>query len=378
MSSRRLQVSHATRRLVLPSVRRALVALGLVMASLSAPVQATEIVIRFAGSSSDFDPIPVGEIVIENNDIGLVVPSNACGVRLHKHNQLWDEPWGFHEIAAGNVGGYMDNLYGNGASAEYLQVNGPIGGCNTGLYVFQTPATADSPTFFPPGSGSIVMQVSSASDIEWVTQSGDFEPAEVPESEDPMSIEEMCEEVPEFCQWHDPDLSICIEFGIAEESCESESDFTGMLVNYFTAAGGHAKVGGGLIGGGRKSFAAGQYTVAADWLRRAKVEIDTASARATTAKQYENRLMARVSTLQPTSVTTSRLAGLQAARAGFEQSIASCRRQVEGMLRSIRTQTATKFVAAQRQCAIAFDQSEVVAEHVKILRAVNLPRLIRR
>jgi hypothetical protein len=372
----------AARNRLFGRARPFVVALAIAIAAFATTAQATQIAIRYAGDDGEGPGIvPSGEIVLLDNDLNLIVPDWACGVRLEKpFPAMWDEGWGFNEISAGGIGGYMDGVFGNGAESPYLQVIGPIGGCaGEGNYNFDTPATGNNTQLPPAGSGSIVMDVDAVSHVYWLASNGSAEPAEIPENEEPPSIEEICEETPEFCPAVADDITICFEVDaeLMPTFCPEEDDHSGQLVDHFASASHELIVVATRLRLARNQLAHGNRSGAESLLRMVKTSaahIDTIVKR-TPAR--EAKLTRLVMSLTPTASTAKRIGTTQSARSLVQASLAQCRKRIDGLLVNLSRARPAQFDAAAAACTSASAHADEAVDNLMILRSSNLPSLTR-
>jgi len=126
------------------------------------------------------------DIEILNGNEDIEIPENACGFRLGLPNHSWNEYWHFAEpLSAGTPfegeGGFPYSSAHTGPSPDAIEARGPVHGCNSGSYVFQTPLgiAADAPVV--EGAGSFLADFNTATDITWLDTAG--EPLELPEPE---------------------------------------------------------------------------------------------------------------------------------------------------------------------------------------------------
>lgn len=140
------------------------------------------------------------------SNLWIDVPPNACGFRLGRHNEPWHGAWYF---AAPTVygepfghGGIEYSSAFTGASPGPIAAIGPVHGCTSGAFSFQTPlaqyGVADDEPWVR-GAGSFVADFDEAQDIEWLDFAGTIIPPQDigPDPEPPQLPPEFFESPPE-------------------------------------------------------------------------------------------------------------------------------------------------------------------------------------
>lgn len=128
------------------------------------------------------DPLgdPIAGIEILNNNHAVEIPPEACGFRLGLPGEAWSEAWYFAQ--PGGLGApfeaagieYSSTFIGT-PSPDAIEARGPVHGCSSGEYRFQTPLGAlgiagSDPVF--AGAGAFVADFTSEDDIEWLDSAG--------------------------------------------------------------------------------------------------------------------------------------------------------------------------------------------------------------
>jgi hypothetical protein len=127
--------------------------------------------------NSSGDPIAGIEI---SNGPAIEIPANACGFRLGLPNHNWHGAWFFAQHGLqGTVftsGGITySSAFAGVPSPDAITAKGPVHGCDTGTYEFQTPLgkfgiTGDQPVV--AGAGSFVADFTDEEDIAWLDFAG--------------------------------------------------------------------------------------------------------------------------------------------------------------------------------------------------------------
>jgi hypothetical protein len=176
----------------------------------------------------------------------IEIPENACGFRLRRPGNKWDEAWQFS--VAGNEGEIVEyngikwmssfvrhkimNEEGEYNDPEYIEATGPVRHCavtgpNTGpipgpnpVYHFVLPlaeVVGEIDPFAPhPPAGRFVADFFDEDEIEWLDFAGEaIEFPELPEPEEPP--ENPFETIPEIGQ-------VCFISGDGEEMCYDTED----------------------------------------------------------------------------------------------------------------------------------------------------------
>jgi hypothetical protein len=122
--------------------------------------------------------VPAAGITVDSNHY-IEIPANACGFRLGRPHHEWHGGWQFmarHQSAPLKVGSIeYSSAFTGQPSPDAIVAIGPVHGCATGNYEFQTPLgaygiTGDAPLY--AGAGSFVADFTDEDDIEWLDYSG--------------------------------------------------------------------------------------------------------------------------------------------------------------------------------------------------------------
>jgi hypothetical protein len=138
-------------------------------------------------------------------------------------NHSWEEAWYFAEY--GNLGKVLKHdgityaSWFTGPSPDAIEAKGPVHGCDSGLYTFQTPLgdwgiSNDEPVF--NGAGAFVADFFTATDITWLDFAGPIELPELPEP--PEAPPEL---PPEFFE-SPPEGKVCIRDFDGKLHCQEE------------------------------------------------------------------------------------------------------------------------------------------------------------
>jgi hypothetical protein len=137
---------------------------------------------------------------IEASGGAIPLPDGACGMRVTSDLVLeWSwysgDVWPIDVMDVENNGWQPppDELM------VLLEFTGEFGSGCAGSHVFHTPATPSSEP--PPGAVALVVQFIDPQHVEFLDWNfGEFEPPEIPDHEDPPDLDDICEDVPEFCE----------------------------------------------------------------------------------------------------------------------------------------------------------------------------------
>lgn len=181
----------------------------------------------------EIDPIgdPRAGMRIENNHENIEIPNDACGFRLRRPGQDWNRSWYF---APPNKRGQVFSFQGISYSSsfagndEFVEARGPVGGCESGNYAFDTTLgtfgiTGDDPVI--AGAGSFIADFTDESDIEWLDFAGNAIKVEEPETSiDPVELP------PEFFE-QPPEVKGCFRDFEGNLQCPEDTDSAGQQAN---------------------------------------------------------------------------------------------------------------------------------------------------
>ncbi len=122
---------------------------------------------------------PVAGIEILSNQ-AVDIPPNACGFRLGLSNHNWHEAWYFARhgnagLVFSHNGIAYSSAFTGAPSPDAISARGPVHGCSSGSYEFNTPLGAfgiagDAPVV--AGAGSFIADFTHEGDIEWLDSAG--------------------------------------------------------------------------------------------------------------------------------------------------------------------------------------------------------------
>lgn len=163
-------------------------------------------------------------IEVLQNHLNTEVPDNACGFRLGLPGHQWNEAWYFapYYLLSGHVavGSIECTSEFTGPSPSAIEARGPVHGCSSGSYNFQTPLL-DMGLNAPDGpvelgnAGSFIAEFSDEGEIEWLDHAGQsvkFPSTKPPKPPEPSDLP------PEFFTWP-PAIMTCLRDNQGELHC---------------------------------------------------------------------------------------------------------------------------------------------------------------
>jgi hypothetical protein len=288
---------------------------------------------------------------IEASNGALPLPDGACGMRLTNSMILsWSwysgDVWPIEVLAVEN-NGWMPPP---NQLTYLIEFTGPFGSGCDGDHVFHTPATPTSEP--PPGAVALVVQFVDPAQVEFLNHAFQtFEPPDPPgPGEPPPTLEDICEDVPEFCE---------IPGSFVEDPC-NQSDWSWLCDDAEDT--GRFGFGARLIVDPKALGLAALRGAASDGpvLRQALTRLAKALALEPAATAALSELIARrsgIATTYPARALSRVAVGTHLAYLGLER----CRGEIVEALRLVPTGTTTRdprpLLARERQARTICDSA---------------------